>query len=351
MRSWKVSGKSVLMARLSFKDSGMRKRRLWPCWLALPLLISPGSLQALPRPAVSLSLGQHYGHTTYHISFRQIEDGAVYTLESELEFPLGFWMGGLEISMGKEGNHRGRWSLVGAIRRNVSDPQNPMKDSDWIPIPPNIPRWLYSYTESRAEPRAWHIETEAGYCLLEGEAMILTALAGYRYHRVSYGIFGLQGWQNDGSGRQEYGLDPGLNVLDYRVSYHLPVMGFEARVRASNRMAVDVAARFSPYAYAEDLDDHLLRFKRSEATATGVAYFADLAVRADLPAWTERYRPFVRIRMGWSRIETDGHQTQRWYGDDPASPDFDDTGSSVAGIDDEITTESGFAEVHVGLGL
>jgi outer membrane protease len=240
---------------------------------------------------------------------------------------------------------------VGRARRSLSDPKSPMKDSDWIPVSPEIPRWLYSYTESKAVPQGWHAEVEAGYRFLEGDLLDLTAIAGYRYRRLSYRILGLQGWQNDGSGRQEFQLDPGLRVLDYRVSYHLPVIGFETRIRGRSQLDVDIAARFSPYAYADDLDDHLLRFKRSEAEATGVAYFVDIRLRADLPASTASHRPFIQVQAGWSRIETDGHQTQRWYGDDPASPEFDDTGSAVTGIDDEITAESGFVEVHLGLRL
>lgn len=52
--------------------------------------------------------------------------------------------------------------------------------------------------------------------------------------------------------------------------------------------------------------------------------------------WVVKPQWFVQFDTSFLKIDTSGTQVQQWYGDDPASPGFDDTGSSVS-IDNEIT--------------
>ena len=137
-------------------------------------------------------------------------------------------------------------------------------------------------------------------------------------------------------------------MLDYRVSYHLPVLGLVVEFRPAHWLETELGVHVSPHARATDFDDHLLRNKNARATATGSAYVVGVNLQANLPSDNVRQEFFFELRIEWTRIETDGDQTQDWYGDDPASSGVDDTGARISGIDDEISADIGRIAARVG---
>jgi len=267
--------------------------------------------------------------------------------QSDLEFPFDIFTGGLQVSLGENPAHRSRLSLTGTLRRNINNPDTPMTDSD------RVNSWLVSYTESAAGLTAWETSLSVRLRILRGKRATLAAEVGYRFSRFSYKIYGLEGWYDagwfgSGFGRQAVVMDAGLHVLDYRVSYHLPLVGLVTEVHPLEWLEAELGVHFSPHAYARDFDDHILRNKNARATASGTAASVGLNVQANLPSTHTRHEFFFELRLDWTRIETEGHQTQEWYGDDGLTDDVDDTGTRVTGIDDEISAGMGFIGARVG---
>lgn len=316
--------------------------------LALALLVPvlPAPAFGLQGPTVTLTASRLSGHTTYRISVPFTEDGTPFEGESELEFPLDVFLAGVEVSVGSRTD--GPWSLTGVIRRSVNDPGDPMKDVDSITEVATGTAWTISYSESEASLAAWEARIELARRFRLKESFALAALVGYRYSRLSYEIRGARGWYDDGSGRFDYDMGTWLHVLDYRVSYHLPLAGLSAKVRASSWLEAELGARFSPHAVTTDHDDHILRMKTAEATSTGRAYLMDLRVRAAVAPSEMQQAMFLEVRVEWVDIEADGDQTQEWYGDDPVTSE-DDTGKSFSGIDDEI--DAPLMSLGLALGL
>jgi len=318
--------------------------------IVAPTVLAPCAVEGV-RPAASISTVRLFGHTEYTITFPFVDERQVsYLGESRLEFPLDVWMGGGNVSIRGEG-WEPAWSLGCAVRRNLSHPHDPMTDRDWLTELPTDTRWLYSSTESGAELTAWFVEADLRARLLHRGPAVLAGRLGYRYTRLSYDIRGLDGWLNEGTGPRPYPhVDDEVQVLTYRVSHHLPLVGMAIEVRSAHGLEAEVGARFSPHAYANDLDDHVLRFKTAESTCTGTAYIFDLRAHVPLPSSRVPAGMFVELRAEWGRVDTDGDQSQRWYGDDPVSEE-NDTGGSISGIDSRIEAEMASVSLWWGWGL
>jgi outer membrane protease len=98
-----------------------------------------------------------------------------------------------------------------------------------------------------------------------------------------------------------------------------------AVVRTPARAQALVDLGYSPWAAAEDRDDHVLRKKLSTAKTEGSASFA--AVTAQ---WDIEDNDFFLVRGQYLKIDTTGTQTQAFY---------DGTGDVFTGINDKITSQ------------
>jgi hypothetical protein len=56
----------------------------------------------------------------------------------------------------------------------------------------------------------------------------------------------------------------------------------------------------------------------------------------------------VAFGFDYLKIDTKGTQKQNWYGDDPASPDVDDTGDRVTGIREKIKSNQITIQAQIG---
>ncbi|RKX24736.1 MAG: hypothetical protein DRP45_07575 [Candidatus Zixiibacteriota bacterium] len=91
---------------------------------------------------------------------------------------------------------------------------------------------------------------------------------------------------------------------------------------------------------------NILRKKTSEGDCTGLAYWGGGEI-----VWAFHHPPqgtrwSVGLAFEAMKIDTDGDQTQYWYGDDPIS-EVDDTGSLISGIDYEIESSQTALKVFV----
>jgi len=286
------------------------------------------------------------GYTKYRIEFGDYdpEIGLEVGGASELEFPLDVFMAGATLGLAGKCCGTRPWALALSFGTNTDDPDDPMKDSDWFTLPDYDYSLMYSYTESAAEIDAVIGDASARIGLVALPQFGLDAVLGYRYQHFSYEVLGIMGWQlasvGDNFVRVEIDTLAGENVLDYDITYHLPYLGLAAQVKPSANFSVGMNLAFSPTATAEDRDNHLLRHKTAKADCSGQAYFGGAELTWKLCGSAMGRGWLLGMGADFVKIRTSGDQDQTWYGDDPITPDVDDTGSVITNICDEITSVS-----------
>jgi hypothetical protein len=168
-------------------------------------------------------------------------------------------------------------------------------------------------------------------------------LGGVRYERISQEIVDFGGWQYDDQGTIHY-FYVQERGLDYRVTYVSPFIGFRFNSGSSEKTLLHVQASLAP-THVSDLDDHLLRFKSATASGWGQGVLAETGMRFALSKARAK-APYLQVRVKFNYLHASPHQTQYWYGDDPASAE-DDTGLTLTGVPHEIT----LTELTFGLKL
>ena len=104
----------------------------------------------------------------------------------------------------------------------------------------------------------------------------------------------------------------------------------------------------SPIVSADDRDDHILRNKETEGDGRGTLVAA--GVNAKWTVASGEGSPVWSFRLGAEcmRVDTNGEQTQYFYGDDP-SLEGDETGLRLDGIDLEINSRQYRVILQFGL--
>jgi outer membrane protease len=157
------------------------------------------------------------------------------------------------------------------------------------------------------------------------------------------GGFLYQKFQFDASNVQQTGYGPYSpwytgtvpgKVLTYEVTYAVPYFGIHSELQLTRTFQAAADVAYSPWAAAEDEDDHLLRFKRMKGSTTGKAYFATVTAQWEL----HDNNTFV-LQVQYLRIDTTGTQTQTWYRDEVTSSGTIPAGTVITGIDDKITSQ------------
>ena len=266
------------------------------------------------------------GETTYHISFPVDILGTTYTGESELEFPIYNWMLGGNFSIG------GRDSILSLNAEGwinlEDDAGDDMTDKDWMADS------LFSWTESNTEAEIliWDVNLRYNFyhkslADRKGKAGFLL---GYKHQRFDYDIYDVN--QYDPLGLYGSGLVYTGKCLEYEVEFDLPYLGLGADYE-KEKWGIGLDIRYSPYARAEDFDDHLLRGKSSGADCKGDAWLLRLS---GLWKLSEDWK--LNIGLDYTVIDTEGSQTQRWYKDELTCSGTIPAGTEISDIDVDITS-------------
>lgn len=259
---------------------------------------------------------------------------ARYHLRSLLEYPMDAFLSGLtlEYTMGERPSPVWRARLK--YLTNISNPSGKMVDSDFL----NQVR--FSYTESRARLRSTLVEIDVSRSLFYYRHYAMSLTAGIRYFQTSQRIIGYDGYQlsyDPVSG--EWGPAIPISrqdgeVLTYDAKFVLPQVGFTHQLRYGDRFSAEVQTMFA-LAYASDLDDHVLRHFTAAGSGSGYAMAMKPSLRYDLfPA----HGTFIDFEAEYMFLATENEHRQEWYGDDPASPDLDDTGQRSEPLPHRIKT-------------
>lgn len=287
-----------------------------------------GSFEDLSDSRFGLSIGRINGMTLFHISSYDLSGSGV---ESELEFPLDTILFGIEGSYRNTGKREtGGYLFRYALLTNLDGGRGKMKDSDWLTDDLDVSLvgsphpGLDIYSESDIDLNALIIDLRLSFDASSEEEWDMGPLLGLLFEKFSY----------DASNVVQVGYGPyaagysgsvsGL-VLTYDVTYIVPFLGMHAAFHSPPSVRVLLDLGYSPWAMAEDRDDHVLRSKLSEASATGNAFLSTLAAQ-----WEIGNRSSIELRGEYLRIDTKGSQNQTFY---------DGSGISFSGINDRIESE------------
>ncbi len=288
-----------------------------------------------------------FGKTEYEMDLHYVDSlGTLERTRSLLEFPLNTINAGFSaIIKGGQGAYDTDWKIEATILTNLKDPSGTMYDHDWYSTN-NGPLTKFSYTESDANLRSLLIET-SGFRRIHSGPVDIYFRMGFDYYHYDFEIIGFTGWQLI-DGVPHY-FTSNQKGIDYKINYYFPhaAIQFEQGHPGGNwrgTLMAGVGAIF----YSDE-DDHPLRFKTAISTGTGYGIIGVLSIRRYLGGSYNAKRPYIEATGNVRYYNASGNQTQTWYGDDPASDNFDDTGNSITGLPHDVRELAFRTGLKIGL--
>jgi len=254
------------------------------------------------------------GHTTYHISYYEGPSG----IESELEFPLKTMMAGISGEYAfADYRERRDWKVRMKLLKNIGAASGVMKDSDWLTD--DLDTFLVGsahpgkdiYSESDIDLDAMVVDITAVFNTIREDRVNIGPLVRFLYQKFDYTVSNTNQVGYGPYNPSYTGYVPG-RTLEYEVTYKILALGVNLDYPAYQKFRANVQLAYSPWAQAEDLDDHVLRYKLSKGRADGSAFFASAGLNWDL-------QRDITLSIGgeYLRIRTTGTQRQYFY----AGPD------------------------------
>jgi len=251
------------------------------------------------------------GETTYQIGGNIVyANGASESIHfplSELEWPLDIWLGRIDAGL----NIGDSWRINGVVKKNISDPDSNMKDSDWgvwylDGDPGTSPSDLDIYSESNiSDFDAVIFDIDVEWAFLQRETWSLFAGIGYQYQNFEY-----EGQLIEETGYylgNPIGTFPGDGSvgITYEITYNMPYLLIGTDVNLIDNLTLAGSFTYAPWVEAEDEDHHLMRNKVSKGDMDGDAFMLDLSAQYNItPSW------FLVAGFHYTKIDVDGDQNQ-----------------------------------------
>lgn len=301
-------------------------------------------LSALALTAVSVPFAQTtlepymlhgYGSTLFRFEFTEPvtpgdpnppPDNTDRLAQSELEYPLDVFVAGLRFKHGFRMEGERSVGLILNAWTSISAPEGKMQDSDWFGIKSSsvgtteTSLFKFSYTQSRAELHWFGGEAglDFGYFHLLDKPIRYGLLVHADW--FSYRMFGAEGWQRlPDQPAQAVDFAPDSLVLTYKLVRIMPRLFADMTLIDHGAFAWNAALSAAP-AFATDHDDHVLRKKQSDSFAAGF----ELGILTELHfRLSDHFGLSAAADLRYLR--TKGELDQKFYGDDPGTPN-DETG-------------------------
>jgi hypothetical protein len=302
---------------------------VWTTTLLVPFIFSslPGNAAALELSGgLSLEAVNLSGENTYKTTF----DGG----HSLLKWPIDVKTVGIELVAAA-----GRTAEVELVlyAKPWMSSNGLMKDYDYLDESRYFNRAPHDgtdiYSESKVDSRAMVFQGRARIFPLQRKLFSAGFSAGYEYQEFDYHAYNTR-QVGYGPWSDRTGSASGL-VSQYFLQYDMYSLGLTFRSNIDDIFIFTLDASYLPYVTAKDEDDHLRRNRVSLSDTRGNGYQAEIS-----GLFKVYKRLYLSSRVNVRTIRTDGSQNQYWYGDDPSTSNFNDTGSSFRGVGVRIDQES-----------
>lgn len=265
----------------------------------------------IPKYTISIGTEILDGDTTYQIGYPVTMDGVTtegYFPFSELKWPLDIILARLDGSV----TFSGGWKLKGYIKKNITDPDDNMEDSDWITD--SNPSRLDIYSESSISSfDATILDLDVEYTFADLKSVSFYAGIGYQYQNFDYDAKLIRQYSPSGLSGYDY-VGGGEVGISYGITYHIPYLLLGTTFNPSENFSMNASFAFSPYVSAEDQDHHLLREyggKVTESSMDGTGIIIDISAKYKfLTCW------FMELGFHYTKLEVEGRMDQSyvWYG-------------------------------------
>ncbi|MEW6686484.1 MAG: hypothetical protein AB1393_09825 [Candidatus Edwardsbacteria bacterium] len=216
----------------------------------------------------------------------------------------------------------------------LSHPKEAVLDSDyWTAENYNV-KWVWSNLSSTSKIKVSDLNAVSSMKFFLLTDLWGSLLLGYRYFRASYRLYGITGWQQweyDGP-IVYFDTLQNVNICDYRLSYHLPYLGSRLEI------GENIVGEFfwTPWARTNDEINLLLRYKKGMANIKGKGWGGSIKGVLEIKKFSGGQKILTGGGYELVRVNTKGTQEQNFYGDDPGTPDENETGVCFFNIPDEI---------------
>lgn len=196
------------------------------------------------------------------------------------------------------------------------------EDSDWLNN--NSTKDIYSTGDVDLDGKTFDIGLR--YHKEINQRSKLTALMGYQIIKYDFDVHSAVNHYGGSAGE----INNGDTVLLYESEYNIPYIGGSYERKVSNSFNLTGTLKWSPISDVEDEDDHILRNKIANSEADGNTYILKVNTEYEI---NNNWQAYLKAKYLYSDLS--GSQSQYWYGDDPATPNQDDTGTRIDGINYE----------------
>jgi outer membrane protease len=251
------------------------------------------------------------GDTTYKIGYPVTMDGVTtegYFPFSELKWPLDVVMGRVDMTA----TFPKGWRIKGYVKKNLSEPNDDMEDSDWLTE--SNPKQLDVYSESYiSDFSAFIADLDMEYIFYKNRVISFFGGAGYQYQKFEYDANLRYQYSPSGLSGYDYTGD-GTVGISYEISYYVPYLIVGTDIQIADSFKLSSSFAFSPYVKAKDEDQHRLREYGGKVTNSdmdGIGYIFIISGKYNFtPKW------YAELGFQATRFDVDGTMDQAyvWYG-------------------------------------
>lgn len=266
------------------------------------------------------SLGMENGDMTYTI--RGPEDGG---WRSKLEWPLDgvLYAGGdLSALVGE------RFQIAASIWKSLNDDAGTMKDSDWLDEYSSYLELVYGddkavYGEFDSTIDALQVDLNGQFAFLRGPNWALSAILGYAY--TSWEWTAGDGFQRSPFRDFNVGQVSGTGIV-YEETINVPYLGVSLSFTPMSVIGMNLYTLYSPIARCKDIDDHVLRFKKSTGETDGTF----LSAGGEL-FWNFGGGFSLSGTVNYTTYDLEGQQDQVFYAGSNLGTRYEDIALTVTG--------------------
>ncbi|MES0491706.1 MAG: omptin family outer membrane protease [Leptospirales bacterium] len=266
---------------------------------------------------VEAGVGLLNGHTTYQIggNFNSNSGSGHFRFPlSELRFPLEniFY-----VYNSIEYTSKNKWRFLVSVKIDASNYAGKLRDSDWgifyyngISGTSENSLDIFSKTDTYVDFILWQFQFRWDKKI--NSKSYFSPGFGFEYRSFNFtGKDVRQTYPSCGS----YGIcssypDININgrVITYDIQFYVPMVMIGYSYRFFKKWNLNIDTGVSPYLYVTDLDNHLLRYKKSKGKASGQSYMASLYI-----TYNFNRRAGLNLGASYSGYSARGRQKQVYY--------------------------------------